>query len=58
MIDHRPSHKFVQDREKTITLLEQFLNQIGNHRNRGKINTPNTPIHNISPSWLCTGTSI
>ena len=37
---------------------KQFQNQIRKSLNRGKIDTPNTQIHDRSLPWLSTGTSI
>jgi len=37
---------------------KQFQNQIRKSFNRGKIDTPNTQIHDRSLPWLSTGTSI
>ena len=43
---------------KHTTLSEQFQNIILKYIERGNIDIPNTQIHDQSPSWLGTGTSI
>jgi len=42
--------------KKNTILLVQFQNLIKNRIIRGKIDTPNTLIHDISLSWLGRGT--
>ena len=55
----KQKNKTKQNKTKTKTTpSEQFQNPIKDLRNRGKLDTTNTHIHDWSLSWLGTGTSV
>lgn len=45
-------------KKKNTTPSRQFVDVIDNNRNRGKIDSSKTHIHDLSPLWLDTGISM